>query len=62
MRFNLDQERNNGGVNGGSIEFLRGHGTNFDRLRDHGCDSVKVVDDLKSLFRDKNVTWVTFQG
>ena len=62
MRFNLVQERNNRGVNNGSIEFLRRHGTDFDKLRDDGCDSVKVVDELKSLFRDKNITWVTFQG
>ena len=58
----MDQERRNEGVNEESIEFLREDGTDFDRLRDDGCDSVKVVDDLKSLFRDKNFTWVTFQG
>ena len=62
MKFDLEKEKANKAVNEKSIELLEKNGTDFNKLQECGCDANKVVDELKSLFRDKNITWVTFQG
>ena len=58
MKFNVDEEE----ANPASISLLRKNGTDFDKLRDDGCDQQEVVNGLKDLFRDKTITWVTFHG
>ena len=58
MRFNLDEEEQNKA----SIDFLKEKGTDFNKLRDEGCDQQEVVHGLKDLLGDETITWVTFQG
>ena len=62
MRFDLEKEKANKAVNPESIKLLENNGTDFIKLRERGCDLIKVMEGLKSFFRDKNITWVTFQG
>ena len=58
MKFNVDEEE----ANPASISLLRENGTDFDKLRNDGCDQQEVVNGLKDLFRDKTIIWVTFHG
>ena len=58
MKFDIDTEV----VNKDSIEFLRNNGTDFNKLKKHGCDQSEVVKGLRKLFRDRRITWVTFHG
>ena len=58
MKFDLQNEE----VNDESIKLLKDNGTDFDKLKESGCDSIEVVDELKALFKDRTITWVTFHG
>ena len=58
MKFDLENEE----VNDESIKLLKNNGTDFDKLRECGCNSIEVVNELKVLFRDRTITWVTFHG
>ena len=58
MSFNVDKLEKNPE----SIELLRENGTDFDMLRDYGCDQQEVVNGLRDLFRDRTIRWVTFHG
>ena len=58
MKFDLGNEE----VNDESIKLLKNNGTDFDKLKKCGCDSTEIVNELKALFKDKTITWVTFHG
>jgi len=58
MRFDLDREV----YEPASIEFLREHGIDFERLKEEGCDQKQVVDGLRILMCDKNRKWISFHG
>ena len=58
MRFDLDREEHEQR----SIEFLREHGIDFERLKEEGCDQKQVVEGLRFLMCDKNRKWISFHG
>ena len=58
MRFDLDHEV----YEPSSIEFLREHGIDFERLKEEGCDQKQVVEGLRILLCDKNRKWISFHG
>ena len=58
MRFDLDREVHEPA----SVEFLREHGTDFERLKEEGCDQKEVVEGLRVLMCDGNRKWISFHG